>query len=195
MSKRALEIEESNSNKKNKFEKYALILMGTPGSGKTYLKNFILSIVKKKYDLSSNFNFEICNPDLIVKTLKKYTEREHSKFLRYGCIKTIEQFKNIIQKNQSFLYDGTGMNLSNYKFMFKQCNLNNYKIILIRIDTSVDIAISRIANRKRKVDESIVKKIYSNITLRFKEYHKFTENILIINNNNNNNPLVTSNTL
>jgi predicted ABC-type ATPase len=184
MSKRSLEIEEPNSNKKLKLEKYALILMGIPGSGKTSLNNLILSTVKQNYNLSSNYNFEICNPDFEVKKIKKYTEREHFKFLKYGCIKTIEKFKNIILKEQSFIYDGTGVNLSTYKFMLKQCNLNNYKIILIKIDTSCDVAISRIQNRKRKVEKSIIETIHSKIDTRFKEYQKFTGNHLIINNNN-----------
>tara|TARA_A100001015_G_C14959143_1_gene700066 strand:- start:406 stop:963 length:558 start_codon:yes stop_codon:yes gene_type:complete len=171
--------------KKPKIEKndsFTVLLMGIPGSGKSYLRDEITSLVKSKFNIDSDFNFGYCNPDEEVKSLKRYSEKEHSKYLKFGSIKALERFKSYVKDGKSLIYDGTGMNNS-YKFFIRHSKENNFKVILIKIDTDIKIALERIKMRKRKVDAYVVERIHENLESKYNIYKELVDYTINLKNN------------
>jgi predicted ABC-type ATPase len=119
----------------SKKEKLGIILLGTPGSGKsTYIKNVILPI---------NRNFKSFSTDDVSFKLtgdaNRYDKRSTSLNLSY--------LDNYIKTGQNFVYDTTGANQQAIYNVCKESYKNGYKIIFILL--LIDIETTKKFNKAR----------------------------------------------
>lgn len=167
------------SNKRIKCNGCAIILMGLPGSGKSYLSSKIKDYINRK--LENNYNFINLNPDDVI----IYKKIEKSKELSLKCKIINKRLSEIFKSkdNRSFIYDGTGSNKSTYNFIFNKCQEKNYNIFLVYIKSDLSISLDRNSKRIRNVDPKFIEKYSKYIDDNFEYYSKREINYLIVDNN------------
>ena len=158
----------------------AIILMGLPGSGKSYLSSKIKKYINNKFN--NNYDFINLNPDNVV----LYKKVEPSKEMGIRCRMITKQLSDIFKSKdqKSFIYDGTGSNKSTYNYMFNKCQELGYDIVLVYIKTSLSTSLERNKKRNRIVKPSFIEKYSKYIDNNFEYYSKRDINYIIINNNN-----------
>lgn len=157
----------------------AIILMGLPGSGKSFLSPKIEDKINNILD--NDYKYINLNPD----NVSSYGKYNSIKALSHKCRiinkKLSEIFKS--QNNESFIYDGTGSNKSVYNFIIKNCIRLEYKIYLVYIKSELDLALERNRTRDRHVNTDFIINYSSRIEENFQYYIKQNIKYLIIDNN------------
>ena len=125
---------EVNLNKKVKFQGCAIVLMGLPGSGKSYLSPQIINHINKIED--NQYSFVNLNPDNV-----KISGRFNIlKALSIKCRIITKKLSDIFKSSnpQSFIYDGTGSNKSTYNYIIKNCKNKDYQLFLVYVKTPLE---------------------------------------------------------
>ena len=183
----------------------AIFLAGGPGSGKSFVGSELLGIPKGGFSginmsfapsgvklVNSDPEFEFflkkigINPnDLANMTdeeFKKATEGEGSPREKARKIKDIRQ-KLYTQGRLGLLIDGTGDDYG--KIKKKNIELKNlgYDTYMLFINTTLEVALERNAQRERKLPEELVKKIWTNVQKNMGRFQGlFGSNFKIIDN-------------
>jgi predicted kinase len=167
--------------KRLKNQKCAIILMGLPGSGKTYLTTNIINHINDS--CSYNYSFTNFNPDNVSITRNLDKKKELSTKCKIITKKLSNMFKS--NNSQSFIFDGTGSNKSMYNFIIKNCKQLDYKIYIVYVKTDLEKALKRNDLRFRKVDVEFIRKYSTKIDQHFDYYKNQDLNYLVIDNNQN----------
>jgi len=167
-------------NKKHKYKSCAIILMGLPGSGKSYLSPKIINHIN--IILDNEYQYINLNPDNIIINKKYNCFQELSIKCKIINKKLSDIFKS--SDTKSFIYDGTGSNKSTYNFILKNCEKKKYHTFLIYVKSSLEKALERNQNRSRKVNNNFITKYSGYIDSHFEYYIKKNINYLVIDNNN-----------
>ena len=165
-------------NKKIKYQGCAIILMGLPGSGKSYLSPKIINHINKIVD--NQYDFKNLNPDNV-----KISGRFNIlKALSMKCRIITKKLSDIFKSSnpQSFIYDGTGSNKSTYNYIFKNCKNKDYQLFLVYVKTPLEKALERNQTRNRKVDHKFITKYSKYIDSNFEYYKKQNINYFVIDN-------------
>lgn len=143
-------------------EKLGIILLGTPGAGKsTFVKNVIKPL---------NRNLKTFSTDDVS---LKFTN-DPSKYYTGAAELNLAYLSNYIQTGQNFIYDTTGANEKGVFDVCKKASRNGYKIIFILL--LIDLETSKQFNKMRGemgghiADEDYIEYVYNSQNQTTKSY-------------------------
>jgi predicted ABC-type ATPase len=140
--------------------KLGIILLGTPGAGKsTFIREFILPRSK---------NFKSFSTDDVSLMFTK----DPNKFHPSSSELNIERLLLFIQSGQNFIYDTTGAQDKNIFDIVNQSQKLGYDIIFIQILVDLETAKRQNLQRSRNVDEDYIDFVYSRQFQTMKDFEK-----------------------
>ena len=128
--------------------KIAIVLMGSPGVGKSF---FI-----ENYILNKNRNIKIFSTDDVSLTLNK----DPNKYHKGSSELNIKRLKMYARNGGSFIFDTTGTHRESVSEIVELTKENNYDLIFIHIMGTLDMSIRQNSKRERNVDIDYLKKSY-----------------------------------
>ena len=163
----------------------AFFLAGGPGSGKSY-------VVRKT---TGGTGLRVVNSDdafesLLQKaglSLKMPPEEEEPRDIVRDRAKkiTAKRQANYIEGRIGLIIDGTGRDYDKITQQATELKQLGYDVHMIFVNTSLDVALQRNAERPRSVPESIVTKSWNDVQSnigKFSQY--FRQNFVVVDNNN-----------
>ena len=165
----------------------AIFLAGGPGSGKSFVANELLGIPKggfSKMDMS--FAPSGVDPSelgsLSDEEFHQLTEPEDSPRKKAKKVKDAKE-KLYIKGRLGLLIDGTGDDYAKIKKKNEELKKLGYDTYMIYINTSLEIAQQRNAQRDRKLPEKMVEKIWKDVQKNLGKFQSlFKGNFRIIDN-------------
>lgn len=137
--------------------KLGIILLGTPGSGKsTFAKKFI-------HNTSKTFSTD---------DISLLFTKDPNKYYKNSSDLNINKLLHFLQSGQNFIYDTTGTQNKNILKIFSEAKKVNYKIIFIHILVSLDKSKLQNKNRERNVPDDYIELSYNSQYPNMIEYDK-----------------------
>lgn len=176
-----------------------VFLAGGPGSGKSHIANDL-------FGFDGNFSFgtsgmKLYNPDMIFeraleklgydKDLTKLPPEEFDKLtsqsptsLRQRCRELAKrQMKKWVDEGLGIVFDGTGNIAWSYEDKKNSMEDVGYDTYLIWVDTPLETALKRNAQRERKLPEDIVKRLHNAVQANKAQFEKmFGDDMIVVNN-------------
>ena len=162
----------------------AIFLAGGPGSGKSYVAKRTLGGQGLKV-VNSDDAFE----NLLRKaglSLKMPSSEEEPRDIARGRAKEVTAKKrdNYIEGRLGLIIDGTGREAEKILFQKRQLEELGYDTYMIFVNTSLDVALQRNADRPRSVPESIVTKSWKAVQSNIGKFNNmFRKGFIIVDNN------------
>ena len=162
----------------------AFFLAGGPGSGKSYVVSRTTGGSGLKL-VNSDDAFE----NLLRKaglSLKMPSSEEEPRDVVRGRAKEITAKKkaNYIEGRLGLIIDGTGSEVEEISFQKRQLEELGYDTYMIFVNTSLDVALQRNAERSRSVPESIVTKSWKAVQYNIGKFNNmFRKGFIIVDNN------------
>ena len=162
----------------------AFFLAGGPGSGKSYVVSRTTGGSGLKL-VNSDDAFE----NLLRKaglSLKMPSSEEEPRDVVRGRAKDITAKKkaNYLEGRLGLIIDGTGREAEKISFQKRQLEELGYDTYMIFVNTSLDVALQRNAERSRSVPESIVTKSWKAVQYNIGKFNNmFRKGFIIVDNN------------
>lgn len=162
----------------------AFFLAGGPGSGKSYVVSRTTGGSGLKL-VNSDDAFE----NLLRKaglSLKMPSSEEEPRDVVRGRAKEITAKKkaNYLEGRLGLIIDGTGREAEKISFQKRQLEELGYDTYMIFVNTSLDVALQRNAERSRSVPESIVTKSWKAVQSNIGKFNNmFRKGFIIVDNN------------
>ena len=162
----------------------AFFLAGGPGSGKSYVVSRTTGGSGLKL-VNSDDAFE----HLLKKTglsLKMPSSEEEPRDVVRGRAKEVTAKKkaNYLEGRLGLIIDGTGREAEKILFQKRQLEELGYDTYMIFVNTSLDVALQRNADRPRSVPESIVTKSWKAVQSNIGKFNNmFRKGFIIVDNN------------
>ena len=162
----------------------AIFLAGGPGSGKSYVVRRTTGGTGLKI-VNSDPAFELLlkNAGLSLKMPPEEFERKE-KVRAHAKKITAKQKTNYLDGRLGIIIDGTGKDAEKISFQKRQLEELGYDTYMIFVNTSIDVALQRNADRARSLPASnvvsMLKEVQSNIG---KFNNMFREGMIIVDNN------------
>jgi len=142
----------------------AIFLAGGPGSGKSYVANKLLTGQGLRpvnsddvYEyLAQKKDLDLADPEAIASVDGQAT-RQHAKDL------TDKKQKHLIDGRIGLIIDGTGKNVQKVKEQSAELRKLGYETMMVYVNTSLDIAQKRNAQRKRKLPADLVTNMWNKL--------------------------------
>ena len=162
----------------------AFFLAGGPGSGKSYVVSRTTGGLGLKIVNSDNA-FEKLLKDAGL-SLKMPPEEEEPRDVVRARAKAItkKQQKNYIEGRLGLIIDGTGKDYDKIAKQATQLKQLGYDVHMIFVNTSLDTALKRNAERPRSVQEPIVVKSWKSVQANIGKFSQlFRQNFVVVDNN------------
>ena len=162
----------------------AFFLAGGPGSGKSYVVRRTTGGLGMKIVNSDNA-FEKLLKDAGL-SLKMPDEEEEPRDVIRDRAKAIAkaQQKNYVKGRLGLIIDGTGKNYEKIAYQARELQLLGYDTHMIFVNTSLDTALQRNAERARSVKTSIVTKSWKEVQSNIGKFSQFFKrNFIVVDNN------------
>jgi len=173
-----------------------VFMAGGPGSGKSIVSQMMFGVDKNDY--ISPFGIKIINSDkfferlllksnlpLIINTKEKDTYKRQSELRNFAKQLASSQIGNYINSMLPIIIDGTGREYNKIKGQAEALQNIGYDISMVFINTSLEVALERNANRDRVVDEHLVMEMWKMVQQNIGKFQSlFRSNFIIIDNNN-----------
>lgn len=148
----------------------AVFLMGGPGSGKSYVRKRDIQIEK------------VLDCDRIKKTLPGYDPKNPMAVHEESRQQLKRQFFDALAGTDSFVYDGTGSNSAKYQALMSQAKRAGFKVEIVMVRCSLEVALKRNQDRARTVPESIVRSKHSTIAASFEVIRGEADLVRVVDN-------------
>jgi predicted kinase len=142
------EVSKNEPVKELRDNKICIVLMGTPGVGKSY---FVKNYIKPRRDL------KVFSTDDIYLLYTKDPNKYHPG----SADVNISRILKFIQTNQSFIYDTTGTHPESIFSVVKKSKEAGYKVIFIHLVGPLKQSIKQNIERERRVDPDYIEFSYS----------------------------------
>lgn len=150
--------------------KVAILMMGAPGSGKSY-------IAEKNYS-----QYKILDCDKIKESHPNYDPKNPSALHEWSNQVLEDQFQATINGGESFVLDGTGANSDKMIRRINQVRAKGYSVALVYVTVALKTSLARNAARPRVVPEHIVIEKYNEVNISFNSVAPHVDQIIVINN-------------
>ena len=163
----------------------AFFLAGGPGSGKSYVARQATGGTGLK-TINSDDAFEhlLNKAGLSLKMPPEEFERKEVVRGRAKKVTAVKQ-KNYVEGRLGLIIDGTGRDVN--KILGQKAKLDElgYDTYMIFVNTSLDVALQRNANRSRSIPEPIVVKSWKNVQANIGKFSNiFRAGFIVVDNNN-----------
>jgi len=162
----------------------AFFLAGGPGSGKSYVvRKTTGGLGLKVVDSDPAFEKFLKQAGL---SLKMPDEEEISRDILRDRAKALtkKQRNNYVEGRLGLIIDGTGKDYEKIAYQARELQQLGYDIHMIFVNTSLDTALERNANRPRSVKTSIVTKSWKDVQSNIGKFSQFfRRNFVVVDNN------------
>tara|TARA_B100000214_G_scaffold317435_1_gene251344 strand:+ start:4116 stop:4799 length:684 start_codon:yes stop_codon:yes gene_type:complete len=169
----------------------AFFMAGGPGSGKSYIVkrstgglgmkivNSDIAFEKLLKDADFDFDFRDMSPE---KTLERDKIRKRAKEV------TAKMQSNFVAGRLGLIIDGTGAEYSKIERQKRLLQQLGYDTYMVFVNTSLDVAIERNNERRRKLPLDIVKTYWNNVQSNIGKFQRLfgMSNMIILDNNEKN---------
>ena len=172
----------------------AYFLAGGPGSGKTFVTTNAFAGLGLKLVNSDDILTRYLNKEgLSLKMPEKEKEKRDELRLK-AKITTQNRLDLYIQGRLGCIMDGTARDYAKISTQQRLFKFLGYQTIMMFINTSLDVALERNANRPRSVPENIVKTNWNVVQSNMGKFQSLfqAKNFFIIDNSNSEKELVTT---
>lgn len=146
----------------------AIFMMGGPGSGKTTVR-------KREYgDL-----FAI-DSDEIKAEHPEYDPKNPQPLYEWANVEADKKFFDAVEKGIDLVYDGTGSRSDAYVSFMNCAHRRGYDVDLVYVETDVETAVRRNAERERTIAESIVREKHARVAATFGFLARFADSYRIV---------------
>ena len=162
----------------------AFFLAGGPGSGKSYVVRRATGGTGLKI-VNSDIAFEslLKKAGLSLKMPPEEFERKEVVRARAKEITAVKQ-KNYVEGRLGLVIDGTGKDAGKILYQKNMLDELGYDTYMIFVNTSLDVALQRNANRSRSVAEPIVVKSWKDVQANIGKFSNMFRNGFIVVDNN-----------
>ena len=162
----------------------AFFLAGGPGSGKSYVARRTTGGMGLK-SVNSDDAFETLLKRAGL-SLKMPSEQEAPRDIVRARAKeiTAKRKENFLEGRLGLIIDGTGRDFDKIQMQARQLQELGYDTYMIFVNTSLDVALQRNAERPRSVPESIVIKSWKDVQSNLGKFNNFFGGGMIIIDNN-----------
>lgn len=171
----------------------AVFMAGGPGSGKSYVSNIVTAGLGMKV-VNSDDVFEIFLKKAGMTTTPEDIFSDKGQEIR-GNAKNItgKKMQLYIQGRLGLLIDGTGKDYENIKKKADRLRDIGYDTYMVFVNTSLEIAQERNANRSRKLDPKEVEKMWRSVQENIGKFQKYfgARNMIIVDNNSSDEKYLT----
>ena len=168
----------------------AFFLAGGPGSGKSYVVRKTTGGTGLKV-VNSDPAFEMLIKKASLSLKMPPEEFERREPLRKHAGRMAKKVHaNYVEGRLGLVIDGTGKNADRLMDQARQLEEIGYDTHMIFVNTSLDVALQRNAQRARSVPESIVVKSWKDVQANIGKFNNFFKGRMVIvdNNDHNDNP-------
>ena len=162
----------------------AFFLAGGPGSGKSY-------VVKRG---TGGLGLKVVNSDDVLEKyikdaglslkMPKSEEKPRDKLRAKAKAVTKSKLGNYVEGRLGLIIDGTGKNYEKIAYQARELQQLGYDTHMIFVNTSLDTALERNANRPRSVKEAIVVKSWKEVQNNIGKFSQFfRRNFIVVDNN------------
>lgn len=169
----------------NKVQKEAVFMIGPPAAGKSHtrrelypkydvvdpdeLKKDAWVLLQKQYQENPNSTAIVNWEEHHLREYANLLQKEYDEsnpmmpVITHALSKVLseEAFKTALTKDNSFVYDTTGVNIEQMKRKIAEAKRHNFKVTVVYVFTSLETCLQRNAERKRSVPVEIVKEIWN----------------------------------
>ena len=163
----------------------AFFLAGGPGSGKSYVVRRTTGGLGMKI-VNSDDAFEKLLQDAGL-SLKMPPEEEAPRDVARARAKKLTKArqKNYVEGRLGLIIDGTGKDYEKIAYQARELQQLGYDTHMIFVNTSLDTALQRNAERARSVQTSIVTNSWNNVQKNIGKFSQlFRRNFIVVDNNN-----------
>jgi dephospho-CoA kinase len=168
----------------------SICLAGSAGSGKSYIVNHIqekniLVPFPKIIDSDKIFEAKLKAHNLPLVLAPEGTEERNKQTIQRNNARkaNFSVLKHMLNGYMPILIDGTGRDLIKYQNQYKCLEQLGYDVLVLLVNTSLEVAIERNKTRKRKLTDEEVVKMWHQCQKNFPIYQQKFLNTLLIDNN------------
>jgi predicted kinase len=150
----------------------AFFMMGGPGSGKSFIRktdSAMASLTVVDCD-----NFKMAHPD--------YDPKNPGALHEWSSIECTKAFYRALSGTDSFVYDGTGTNAEKQIEWMMQARAAGFRVEVVFVRCSLNVALARNAARERTVPEHIVIEKHAVVETSFRACSGFAHTTRVIDN-------------
>lgn len=172
----------------------AYFLAGGPGSGKTFVTSNAFAGLGLKLVNSDDILTRYLNKEGLSLKMPEKEKEKRDELRQKAKITTQDRLDLYLEGRLGLIMDGTArdyVKISTHQRLFR---LLGYQTIMMFINTSLDVALERNANRPRSVPENIVKTNWKGVQSNMGKFQKLFQpaNFYVIDNNSSEKELVTA---
>jgi len=139
--------------------KIGIILLGTPGLGKSYFSDNYIQTKRKIKRFSTD--------DVSLRFTK-----DPNKYYKTASELNLKSLLTFIEQEHSFIYDTTGTHTENITKVVKSAKEKNYKIIFIHLIGPIELSIRQNLERDRQVDLEYIEYSYTSQFPNMRKYYE-----------------------
>jgi len=148
--------------------KQAVLTMGLPASGKS-------TVVNKLYG-----HLVTVDCDSIKELHPQYDRKNPAPVHAWSKAVMEHMLRICIEDNDSFVYDSTGTDTEHLEKLVSILHSNGYIVTLLKVEVSIDTAISRNKGRDRTVPEHIIHDKFQKMTEAFNKISQLVDSHRVI---------------
>ena len=172
----------------------AYFLAGGPGSGKTFVTSNAFAGLGLKLVNSDDILTRYLNKEGLSLKMPEKEKEKRDELRQKAKITTQDRLDLYLEGRLGLIMDGTArdyVKISTHQRLFR---LLGYQTIMMFINTSLDVALERNANRPRSVPENIVKTNWNTVQSNMGRFQKLFQpaNFYVIDNSSSEKELVTT---
>ena len=172
----------------------AYFLAGGPGSGKTFVTANAFAGLGLKLVNSDDVLTKYLNKEGLSLKMPEKEKEKRDELRQKAKITTQNRLDLYIQGRLGCIMDGTARDYSKISTQQRLFKFLGYQTIMMFVNTSLDVALERNANRPRSVPENIVKTNWSAVQGNMGKFQKLFQpaNFFVIDNSTSEKELVTA---
>lgn len=162
----------NNTTNTVKKTKKALLTMGLPGAGKSFV-------------IASNYNsgdYRLIDPDEIKKEKADYNDKNPSVYHEWSKKVARLRMEEAIFNNENLIIDGTGTNVERMVKTIQNLQAQGYKVEVVYVKVKLATSLQRNRERARNVPENVIYEKFETIGTAFEIVSGVADIATIINN-------------